>query len=202
MTAEDARIHASRRTVSSENAGTHTAMYSAPSGVEYRTHSPLCAMTACPAWTSRVPSSCFTRTKPLSTIVNSSNSGLCPGSSHPSGLRICATLAFCVLLFTRPMYSSINFGFVPAALILVGCEIRVGIVASSLTEDRQYSECNEQGSRHSFPMRERAGSPLLSAQVLPSFFDLILISATEPATCPELFRGSPRSLLFPSRCLQ
>src|SRR5437764_9389400 len=47
----------------------------------------------CPACTSRVPSCCFTRTVPLSTIVNSSNWGRCPGSSHPTGLRICATLA-------------------------------------------------------------------------------------------------------------
>jgi hypothetical protein len=38
------------------------------------------------------------------------------------------------LLFTRPMYSSINFGFVPAAWILVGCEIKVGIVSSSLAK--------------------------------------------------------------------
>jgi hypothetical protein len=45
------------------------------------------------------------------------------------------------------MYSSINFGFVPAAWILVGCEIRVGIVASSLAEDRQYSECAVKDSK-------------------------------------------------------
>ena len=44
----------SRCTVSMENAGKHTAMYSAPSapGVEYCTHSPLCVMTASPAPTS------------------------------------------------------------------------------------------------------------------------------------------------------
>ena len=36
----------SRWTVSGEKAGRHTAMYSAPSGVEYCTHSPACAMTA------------------------------------------------------------------------------------------------------------------------------------------------------------
>ena len=42
------RPYSSRCTVSMENAGRQTAMYSAPSGlgVEYCTHSPACAMTA------------------------------------------------------------------------------------------------------------------------------------------------------------
>ena len=36
----------SRCTVAGENAGTHTAMYTAPSGVLYRTHSPARVNTA------------------------------------------------------------------------------------------------------------------------------------------------------------
>ena len=45
---------ASRCTVAGAKAGKHTAMYSAPSasGVLYRTHSPGCVTTACPARTS------------------------------------------------------------------------------------------------------------------------------------------------------
>jgi hypothetical protein len=41
-------FHPSLRTDAGENAGTHTAMYSAPSapGVEYCTHSPAAAITA------------------------------------------------------------------------------------------------------------------------------------------------------------
>src|SRR5579864_2067270 len=60
-------------------------------------------------------------------MVNSSNSGVCPGSSHPCGLRMWATLVADVLEFTRPTYSSIIFGLFPAALMRVGCGIRVGM---------------------------------------------------------------------------
>src|SRR5579862_9861836 len=102
-------------------------MYSAPSGVEYCTHSPLCACTACPGFTSMVPPLWVTRSTPCSTIEYSSNSGVCPGSSHPAGLRMCATLAPSDFVFTRPTNSSMILGFVPAASIRVGFAISVGI---------------------------------------------------------------------------
>jgi hypothetical protein len=50
-----------------------------------------------------------------------------PRFNQPSGLRMCATLAAEVPLFTRPTYSSMIFGLFPAASIRVGCAIRVGI---------------------------------------------------------------------------
>src|SRR5580692_3181073 len=72
---------------------------------------------------------CRTRTVPLSTRVNSSNSGVCPGSSQPCGLRIWATLTPAVLELMRPMYSSMSLGLVPAAEMRVGCAIKVGMSA-------------------------------------------------------------------------
>ena len=71
--------------VSGENAGRQIATYSAPpsSGVLYRTHSPLFATTASPAWTSSCPASCSTRSMPRSTSVTSSKAGRCPGSVQP-----------------------------------------------------------------------------------------------------------------------
>src|SRR6478752_6886109 len=112
-------------------AGRHTAMYSAPpsAGVEYWIHSPLWAMTAWPAATSSSPFLCFTRSVPLRTMVNSSNSGVCPGSSQPCGLRMWATLTPEVRVLTRPMNSSISLGLVPAARMRVGCATRVGMVS-------------------------------------------------------------------------
>jgi len=91
-------FYASLLTVSGENAGEHTAMYSAPSvpGVEYFTHSPAPTITADPAFTSIVPLFEVTRKLPLSTIVYSSNNGVCPGSSQPEGLVILAMLTVCV----------------------------------------------------------------------------------------------------------
>ena len=47
-------------------------------------------------------------------------SGLCPGSSQPAGLLIWATLAAELAVFTRPTYSSMIFGLVPAAAIREG----------------------------------------------------------------------------------
>src|SRR5579863_49038 len=81
---------------------------------------------------------------PFKTIVNSSNSGVCPGSTHPPGLRMWATLVVEVLELTRPMYSSISFGLLPAASIRVGWEIRVGMdqtrrSASSRVRDSDYN---------------------------------------------------------------
>src|SRR2546426_3043122 len=77
-------------------------------------------MTACPARTSIVPPACFTRSRPFSTTVYSSNSGVCPGSTQPAGLRMCATLTAAVFELTRPTYSSICFGGLPAATMRVG----------------------------------------------------------------------------------
>jgi hypothetical protein len=63
-------------------------------------------------------------------MVNSSNSGVCPGSTQPDGLRMCAMLTASSRLLTRPMNSSINFGLLPAASIRVGLAISVGMGCS------------------------------------------------------------------------
>src|SRR5690606_6240629 len=57
----------------------------------------------------------------------SSNSGVCPGSIHPPGEDMRAMLAASVCVFTRPTYSRMTFGLLPAAAICVGCAINVGI---------------------------------------------------------------------------
>src|SRR5271156_5751693 len=84
-------------------------------------------MTACPAVTSREPFLCSTRSVPLRTMVNSSKAGVWPGSSHPLGLRMCAMLVDVVWELTRPMYSSMSLGLLPADWMRVGCEISVGM---------------------------------------------------------------------------
>src|SRR5438105_4961832 len=97
-------------------------MYSAPcgEGVLYCTHSPRGTMTASPARTSSCPSRVLTRSIPARTSVYSSNSGVCPGSTHPDGLRILATLSDAVSVATRPMNSSIRFGLFPADSMTCG----------------------------------------------------------------------------------
>src|SRR5580700_3853101 len=85
-------------------------------------------MIAWPALTSRDPFLWSTRSVPLRTTVNSSNAGVWPDSSHPAGLRMWATLAAEVCEFTRPMYSSMSLGLLPADWMRVGCEIRVGML--------------------------------------------------------------------------
>ena len=78
-------------------------------------------MTACPACTSIEPSREVTRSVPRSTIVYSSKSGVCPGSTQPLGLFIRATDTPSVCEFTRPTYSSMIFGLLPAACTIDGC---------------------------------------------------------------------------------
>ncbi len=96
-------------------------MYSAPSlpGEEYRTHSPRSAITAWPAKTSSDPPSKSTRSIPASTTVYSSNCGVCLGSLQPEGDFMWATLTASVPEFTRPMYSSMSFGLLPADVMRV-----------------------------------------------------------------------------------
>ena len=53
--------------------------------------------------------------------------GSWPGSDQPSGLRMWAMLRVLVAEFTRPMYSSMILILVPAAWILLGCAISLGI---------------------------------------------------------------------------
>ena len=72
-----------------------------------------------------------TRSNPARTTVYSSNSGVWPGSIHPPGLRMCAMLSARVSLFTRPTYSSISFGLLPAAVIRVGAAISRGMPSAS-----------------------------------------------------------------------
>src|SRR5689334_3699857 len=110
-------------------------MYSAPSGVEYCTHSPACAITASPARTSRVASRVVTRSIPPSTTVYSSNAGVWPGSTQPGGLVMRAIDTAAVRDRTRPMYSSIRLGLLPAASMIVGPGMCVGI-ARSLVRSR------------------------------------------------------------------
>src|SRR5216683_2655925 len=100
-------------------------MYSAPceEGVLYWTQVPRGAMTACPACTSSWPSVVVTRSIPKRTTVYSSNSGVCPGSIHPDGLRIRATLTAASFVVTRPTNSSIRFGLFPAASMTRGASI-------------------------------------------------------------------------------
>src|SRR5512143_3515704 len=109
--------YASRWTVSGENAGRQTAMYSAPPawGVLYWTHSPASTTIACPAETSSSLSRRFTLSFPLRTTVYSLNSGVCAGSDQPSGLVILAILTSEVCEFALPMNSSICLGGMPAA---------------------------------------------------------------------------------------
>src|SRR5262245_36464580 len=116
------------------------ATYSAPSGPGelYRTHAPPGAITACPAWTSSVPSRCSTRSIPRSTTVYSSNSGVCPGSTQPEGLCMWATLTAVVPELTRPTYSSMAFGLLPAATMRVAFGMRMGVrVIGSLVGQRE-----------------------------------------------------------------
>ena len=62
--------------------------------------------------------------------MNSSNSGRCPGSAQPAGLRMCATLSRPSPVLARPTYSSISFGGSPAAATWVGSPISSGMPAS------------------------------------------------------------------------
>src|SRR5258708_33648951 len=75
-----------------------------------------------------VPSLYVTRKRPLRTMVYSSNSGVCPGSTHPAGLRMWATLRRFSRLFRCPTYSSMSLGLFPAAGMRVGAAISVGII--------------------------------------------------------------------------
>src|SRR3954447_21111078 len=84
-------------------------------------------MTASPAPTSITLSRVVTRSEPRRTTVYSSNSGVCPGSTHPLGLFIRATLHAEVFELTRPMNSSIRFGLLPAASMTDGCLMCVGM---------------------------------------------------------------------------
>src|SRR5262249_28912544 len=52
-------------------------------------------------------------------------------SSHPSGDTILATLTASCPEFTRPAYSSMRFGLLPAAAITVGFSIKVGMFSRS-----------------------------------------------------------------------
>src|SRR4051794_21946877 len=66
------------------------------------------------------------------TRVYSSNSGRWPGSTQPAGDRMCATLRRVSPLFTRPAYSSMSLGLVPAASTRDGASINSGMCRKSL----------------------------------------------------------------------
>ena len=71
----------------------------------------------------------MTRNMPESTSVYSSNSGVCPGSTQPAGLTMRATLTALVFERTRPMYSSMRLGLLPAASTTAGSRMSVGMRA-------------------------------------------------------------------------
>ena len=64
---------------------------------------------------------------PLSTTVYSSNRGRCPGSCQPAGDCIRAMLSASSPLFTRPTYSSMRFGLLPAASTIAGASMWIGM---------------------------------------------------------------------------
>src|SRR5580700_3210699 len=68
-----------------------------------------------------------TRSVPRRTTVYSSNSGVCLGSVQPAGLSMRAMLTASVAELTRPTYSAIRFGRLPAAATIVGFSIRSGM---------------------------------------------------------------------------
>src|SRR5262249_54157564 len=75
---------------------------------------------------------------PRSTTVYSSNSGVWPGSTQPEGLRMCAMLTALVPEFTRPTYSSMLLGLLPAATMRVAFGIRIGVAMyASLVGERK-----------------------------------------------------------------
>src|ERR1035441_1036276 len=91
------------------------------------------------------PARCSTRSVPRKTTVNSSNSGVWPGSCQPPGLRMCATLVALVAEFTRPTYSSISLGLglwvpiIPVVCLLVVFVAEAALVVgpTHLFDDRQ-----------------------------------------------------------------
>src|SRR5207247_2468738 len=92
----------------------------------------------------------------------SSNSGVCPGSTQPDGLRMCATLTAAVFELTRPTYSSICFGRVPAA------RMRVGWVTCSGMEPRERRRGREHGRLVPGELVETPEHRLEVAEVLAS----------------------------------
>src|ERR1039457_4754201 len=74
---------------------------------------------AWPAFTSMVVELVSTRRMPRNTTVYSSKSGVWPGSLHAAGLSMRAMLTASVAELTRPTYSAIRFGRLPAAATIV-----------------------------------------------------------------------------------
>src|SRR5580658_3445463 len=68
-----------------------------------------------------------TRSRPRNTTVYSSNSGVWPDSVQPAGLSMRAMLTASVAELTRPTYSAMRFGRLPAAAMIVGFSIRSGM---------------------------------------------------------------------------
>ena len=84
------------------------------------------------AGTSITPVSCSTRRVPSRTSVHSSKSGRWPGSTQPSGERMRATLRRSSPVLTRPTYSSISFGLVPAASTRLGLSMSCRHAAAAI----------------------------------------------------------------------
>ena len=76
-----------------------------------------------------LPALCVTTSLPFNTTVYSRNSGVCPGSCQPAGLRMWATLSRSSLVLRRPMYSSISLGRFPAACTRVGAAISLAQIS-------------------------------------------------------------------------
>src|ERR1039457_2979312 len=125
-----------------ENAGLHTATYSAPAspGAEKRTHSSFPTWIACPASTSIMHSAYSTRTMPFTTMRNSSNLAHRGGSSHPAAHRTWAMEIPESPVLTRPTYSSTCLAVVPATGRGVGEPISLGMTFSLAVAMFQYSQ--------------------------------------------------------------
>src|SRR5690606_16130780 len=92
--------------------------------------------------------------------VISSNSGRCPGSTQPSGERMWATLTASWPLFTRPTYSAICLGLLPAAWMMVGFSMScgIGLLAGTDHSPRRRLEPEAAASKH----REMVRRPLVA----------------------------------------
>jgi len=76
----------------------------------------------------------------LGPTVCSSNAGRWPGYCEPAGQTMRAMLSAVVSELTRPMYSSMRLDLVPAASMMLGFEILVGMIDPLFVERSQDAE--------------------------------------------------------------
>ena len=99
----------------------------------------------------------------------SSNSGVCPGSIYPDGLRMRAMLTDFVCVATRPMNSSIRFGLLPAASMIRGLSTSFAMVHSDFNDSTACGLANfREGASPRLVMKFR-DSFLLRSKINSSF---------------------------------